>query len=142
MRDPADPLTDASPIVQVSAAVVTDENGLALVVRKRGAVVFQQPGGKPDPGEDAVDTVLREMAEEIGVHARREDLEPLGRFSEAAANEPGHRVVADAFALRIRHDQAVAAAEIAELRWVSRDEVDEVPLAPLSRHHLIGFAWR
>ena len=131
-----------APVVRVSAAVVTDEAGLALVVRKHGATVFQQPGGKPEPGEDAADTVLREMAEEIGVRARREDLEPLGRFTAQAANEPGHLVVADAFAIRIRHEDAVPAAEIAEIRWVARDEVDEVPLAMLSRTHLIGFAWR
>ena len=130
------------PVVQVSAAVVTDEDGRALVVRKHGASVFQQPGGKPDPGETPAQTVLREMAEELGVHAQESDLEPLGRFTADAANEPGHRVVADAFALRIRHDQASAAAEIAELRWITAAEVDEVPLAPLSRTHLIGFAWR
>ncbi|WP_460774619.1 NUDIX hydrolase [Microbacterium sp. GXF7504] len=135
-------MSDAAPVIHVSAAVVTDEHGLALVVRKRGASVFQQPGGKPDPGEDAADAVLREMAEEIGVRARREDLEPLGRFTAVAANEPGHMVVADAFAVRIRHDDAVAAAEIAELRWIAEHEVDEVPLAMLSRTHLIGFAWR
>jgi 8-oxo-dGTP pyrophosphatase MutT (NUDIX family) len=129
-------------VIHVSAAVVTDENGLALVVRKHGTTVFQQPGGKPDPGESAAETVLREMAEEIGVHAEPGDLEPLGRFTEAAANEPGHLVVADAFALRIRHDQAAAAAEIAEIRWISRDQVDDVSLAPLSRTHLLAFAWR
>ncbi|WP_307220149.1 NUDIX domain-containing protein [Microbacterium sp. SORGH_AS_0888] len=133
---------EETPVVRVSAAVVVDERGLTLVVRKHGASVFQQPGGKPDPGETPVETVRREVAEEIGVHADLEDYEPLGRFSDAAANEPGHRVVADAFRLRIRHDQAAAAAEIAELRWVAPDEVDSVPLAPLSRRHLLDFAWR
>lgn len=130
------------PIVRVSAAVVVDERGLALVVRKHGASVFQQLGGKPEPGETPVETVQREVAEEIGVHAAADAYEPLGRFSEAAANEPGHRVVADAFRLRIRHDQASAAAEIAEIRWVAPHEVDIVPLARLSRNHLIAFAWR
>ncbi|MFT4210544.1 MAG: NUDIX domain-containing protein [Microbacterium sp.] len=131
----------SAPVVHVSAAVVTDERGRALVVRKRGTTLFQQPGGKPDPGETPLQTVRREVAEEIGVHADADAYTPLGRFRDDAANEPGHLVVADAFALRIRHDDAIAAAEIAELRWLSADELDAVPLAPLSRRQLLPLAW-
>jgi glycolate oxidase len=130
--------------VHVSAAVVVDDAGRALVVRKHGATVFQQPGGKPDPGESALDAVVREVAEETGIRADPAAFEPVGRFTDAAANEPDHIVVADAFVLRVPSDArpAAAAAEIAELRWISRHEVASVPLAPLSRNHLIAFAWR
>ncbi len=130
--------------VHVSAAVVVDDDGRALVVRKHGATVFQQPGGKPDPGESALDAVVREVAEETGIHADPGSFQPLGRFTDAAANEPDHVVVADAFVLRVAAGSAPAApaAEIAELRWISRHEVPSTPLAPLSRNHLIDFAWR
>ena len=130
-----------SGVVRVSAAVIVSSDGLALVVRKPGATVFQQPGGKPDPGESAMDAVIREITEETGIRAAAEDLVPLGRFEEAAANEPGHRVVADAFLLRVPVAHAEASAEIAELRWITEAEVASTPLAPLSRTHLIGFAW-
>ena len=130
--------------VHVSAAVVVDDAGRALVVRKHGATVFQQPGGKPDPGESALDAVVREVAEETGIVADPAAFEPVGRFTDAAANEPGHVVVADAFVLRIGSASApaAAAAEIAELRWIAQHEVEATPLAPLSRNHLIAFAWR
>lgn len=128
-------------IVQVSAAVIVAADGRTLVVRKHGATVFQQPGGKPDPGESAMDAVIREVAEETGIRAAAEDLRPLGRFEEAAANEPGHRVVADAFLLHVAEAHAQASAEIAELRWITEADVDSTPLAPLSRTHLIRFAW-
>jgi 8-oxo-dGTP pyrophosphatase MutT (NUDIX family) len=129
--------------VRVSAAVVVDRSGRALVVRKHGTDVFQQPGGKPDPGESALDAVVREVAEETGIVADPADYEPLGRFTDAAANEPGHTVVADAYVLRVAVDAAsvIAAAEIAELRWVAQGDVAATPLAPLSRNHLIRFAW-
>jgi len=39
-----------SPAIRVSAAVVTDSAGWALVVRKRGTEMFMQPGGKPEAG--------------------------------------------------------------------------------------------
>lgn len=128
-------------VVRVSAAVIVAADGRTLVVRKNGASVFQQPGGKPDPGESAMDAVLREVAEETGIRATAADLHPLGRFEEAAANEPGHRVVADAFLLPVAEAHACASAEIAELRWITEAEVAATPLAPLSRTHLIGFAW-
>lgn len=127
--------------VHVSAAVVVDDAGRALVVRKHGATVFQQPGGKPDPGESALDAVVRELAEETGIVADPGAFQPLGRFTDAAANEPGHVVVADAFALRVEAGAAVPSAEIAELRWIAEHEVAATPLAPLSRNQLLGFAW-
>jgi len=130
-----------SGVVHVSAAVIVSTDGRALIVRKHGAVVFQQPGGKPDPGESATDAVLREVAEETGIRAAVEDLVALGRFEEAAANEPGHRVVADAYLLRVGEAHAQASAEIAELRWITEDDVASTPLAPLSRTHLIRVAW-
>lgn len=130
------------PVVHVSAAVVTDADGRALVVRKHGAEVFQQPGGKPDPGESALDAVVREVREETGIVAQAASFVPLGRFTDAAANEPGHVVVADAFALRLNDGRAVAGAEIAELRWLTPDDVEATPLAPLSRNQLLALAWR
>lgn len=130
--------------VHVSAPVVVDDAGRALVVRKHGATVFQQPGGKPDPGETALDAVVREVAEETGIVADRAAFEPLGRFTDAAANEPGHLVVADAYVLRVAAGSgtAIPAAEIAELRWIGEHEVEATPLAPLSRNQLIRYAWR
>ncbi|MDE0547506.1 NUDIX domain-containing protein [Microbacterium sp. C7(2022)] len=129
-------------VVRVTAMVVSDEHRRALVVRKVGASVFQQPGGKPDVGETALQTGLRELAEETGLVVDPADALALGTFTDAAANEPGHVVIAEAFAVRVSGVTAVASAEIAELRWILESEVDATPLAPLSRNHLIRHAWR
>jgi 8-oxo-dGTP diphosphatase len=130
-------------VVRVSAAVVTDAAARALVVRKRGTVLFMQPGGKPEPGEDAATALVRELAEEIGLVVPAAALRPLGTFASAAAHEPGHTVVADAFALRAEPADVAALAEIEELRWITRAEAAaaSVPLAPLSREHLLPLAW-
>ena len=54
--------------IRIVAAVIRDELGRVLLVRKRGAAVFQQPGGKRDPGDaDDVATLARELREELGV---------------------------------------------------------------------------
>lgn len=129
------------PDIHVSAAIIHDAEGRVLVVRKQGTTAFMQPGGKPEAGENAAQTLARELEEELGLKVDEDGLRPLGRFISAAANEPGHRVVADAFALTIEADAVTVQAEIAELRWITPAEIGTLPLAPLSVEHLLPLAW-
>lgn len=128
--------------IRVSAAVVTDAGGRALLVRKRGTAMFMQPGGKPEAGETPVQALVRELKEELGVRVRTGALRALGRFSASAANEPGHRVVADAFSLHLAPASVRPAAEIDEARWVTADQLDTLQVAPLSRDVLLPLVWR
>lgn len=129
------------PDIHVSAAVIHDRTGRVLVVRKQGTTAFMQPGGKPEAGENPAQTLARELAEELGLTVAETDLQPLGRFASAAANEPGHRVIADAFALTIDADAVTVQAEIAELRWITPADIGTLQLAPLSLEHLLPIAW-
>lgn len=129
------------PRIFVSAAVITDAAGRVLVVRKHGTSVFMQPGGKPEPGESAAEALARELHEEVGLVVAPGALEPLGTFESAAANEPGHRVVAEAFRTTAEPGDLAARAEIAELRWIVPDDVAGMQLAPLSLDHLLALAW-
>lgn len=129
------------PDIHVSAAVVVAADGRALVVRKHGTSRFMQPGGKPEPGETPEQTLVRELDEELALRIDESQLRPLGTFVSAAANEPGHRVVATAFAVRAEPTDVVVQAELAELRWLECGEWDAVPLAPLSEEHLLPIAW-
>lgn len=129
------------PDIRVSAAVILDDTGRVLVVRKKGTVRFMQPGGKPEPGEGPAQTLVRELHEELGVLIDEADLRPLGTFVSEAANEPGHRVVADAFAASLDPDAVTVQAELAELRWITPDDAERLPLAPLSTEHLLPLAW-
>jgi 8-oxo-dGTP pyrophosphatase MutT (NUDIX family) len=122
------------PDIHVSAAVVTDSAGRALVVRKAGTLRFMQPGGKPEPGETPRQALLRELAEELLYRPAPDELVHLGRFESAAANEPGHLVRAEVF--RIRTDAVLTpAAEIEELLRVTPAEAAALGdrLAPLAR---------
>lgn len=129
------------PDIRVSAAIITDRAGRVLVVRKTGTVRFMQPGGKPEPGESPARTLCRELEEELALQVSESGLRPLGQFVADAANEPGHRVIADAFALAAEPDEVVVQAELAELRWITAEDVPGLPLAPLSTEHLLPLAW-
>lgn len=128
-----------TPQIVVSAALSTDAAGRMLVVRKQGTSVFMNPGGKPEPGETAAETLVRELAEELSVSVPVDALDYLGQFAAAAANEAGHTVVAEVFRAPTLID-AHPAAEIAELRWVTAAEVAATPehFAPLIHDHLLA----
>lgn len=129
------------PDIHVSAAVIVDDDGRVLVVRKQGTTRFMQPGGKPEPGESPAQTLIRELHEELGLQLDEADLRPLGTFVSEAANEPGHRVIAEAFAATIDPASASVQAELAELRWITPADTATLPLAPLSTEHLLPIAW-
>ena len=123
--------------IHVSAAVIVNQAGELLLVRKAGTTAFMQPGGKPEPGESAAETLARELFEELGIRVEPDDMESLGSFTAAAANEPGFLVVADVFAADIGAQQPVVAAEIEELRWVGRAEAERLDIAPLARENFL-----
>lgn len=129
-------MAEQGEVIRVSAALIVDDAGRLLVVRKRGTTVFMQPGGKPDAGENPAQTLSRELAEELGAFVPVEALEPLGSFTAAAANEAGATVVAEVFRTCIEGPIA-AAAEIAELRWVHPREFPTLALAPLITEHML-----
>ena len=124
-------------LIHVSAAVITDDDGRLLLVRKAGTTAFMQPGGKPEPGETPAETLARELAEEVGLHVEPDALEPLGSFTATAANEPGFAVVADVFRVDIGDQQPVPDAEIAELRWITAGTASGIEIAPLAREYFL-----
>ncbi len=128
---------NAQPVIRVSAVLAVDNAGRLLVVRKRGTQIWMQPGGKPEPGESPAETLARELHEELGVRLDPAELEPLGTFTTAAANEARTTLIADVFRATIEHP-VVADAEIDAVMWMHPDEFAHHQLAPLITQHMLA----
>ncbi|WP_353172842.1 NUDIX hydrolase [Acinetobacter rudis] len=119
--------------ITVAAAVISNAAGQLLLVRKHKTQYFMQVGGKLELGESSQQTMLREIAEEIGVQAEIEQF--IGRFETPAANEADHLLVSYLYQVRLMGTPKIA-AEIAEMQWIDLDE-QELPLAPLTQQIVI-----
>ena len=125
--------------IKIVAALISDDAGRVLLVRKRGTTAFMQPGGKRDPGEDDTAALAREIAEELGCSVVRASIRPLGEFNAIAANESGFRVQACLYGVDVTGD-ITPGREIDETIWIDPAAPPDIVLAPLTREHVLPLA--
>jgi 8-oxo-dGTP diphosphatase len=109
--------------VGIAAAIIT-HGGRVLLIRRaaaEGALSWQFPAGKTEPGESVEDAAVREVLEETGVkviatHVLGERIHP----ATAAC------VVYVACTLTGGVAHTASPREVAEARWVSPQEAEEL----------------
>lgn len=108
---------------KVSAAVII-EDGRALLVRRRipdGDLVWSFPSGKVEPGESGEQAAVRETLEEVGL-----DVGAVKNLGERIHPATGRRMVYIVCEVVSGLAHVAAPAELAEVRWISLAEVDEL----------------
>lgn len=110
-----DPELDA--IQKVGAAIVS--NGKVLVVRKKNqpSAEYYMAGGRMEDGETQRETLMRELAEELGVKATRWDY--IDSYQDNAVFE-GTPIVIHAYYVEIE-GEPTPASEIKEYAWIGAD---------------------
>ncbi|WP_215754974.1 NUDIX domain-containing protein [Acetobacter sp. P5B1] len=133
------PSVSHPPIVHIATALIFNDKGQTLLVRKKGSRFFMQAGGKIDAQETAVQALARELHEELGITVSLNESDFLGTFTAEAANEPGHHIQAEVFRMTLSAP-VTAQAEIAEVLWIDPAKAPDEQLAPLTRDTLMPLA--
>ncbi|WP_433797074.1 NUDIX hydrolase [Actinoplanes sp. CA-252034] len=105
------------------------EDGAILSTRSVGRDVYYLPGGKREPGESDLDTLVREIREELSVVIVADSAVHVGTFEAQAHGHPDGTIVrmtcytAD-FRGEVRADNEIE--QIARLTYADRDRVSAV----------------
>lgn len=95
------------------------ENGRVLSTRSHGKDAYYLPGGKREPGESDLDTLGREIAEELSVAIDRDSAALLGVF-EAQAHGHSAGVLVRMTCYTAAYEGVLTPDnEIAELVWLT-----------------------
>jgi ADP-ribose pyrophosphatase YjhB (NUDIX family) len=113
-------------------AIVLHQGRVLLVKRGQAPAVglWSVPGGLVDLGETTVEAVRREVEEECGLKVRVAGL--VGVLDRITRDAGGlvryHWVLVDYLAVPESNDTITAGSDAAEVRWVSIEEVERLPI--------------
>jgi ADP-ribose pyrophosphatase YjhB (NUDIX family) len=126
----------ANSVVPSTTAVVTDERGRILLIRRRDNDLWALPGGGMELGESITDAAVREVKEETGL-----DVEVVGLVG--VYTNPRHVMAYDdgevrqqfslCFTTRLLGGTLRIDHESTDVAWTGPDELDALPMHPSMR---------
>ena len=123
-------MTSPKKLLLVAAVALVDADGRVLIAQrpegKQLAGLWEFPGGKVEPGERPEETLIRELAEELGIVVKEACLAPLTFASHAY--ETFHLLM-PLYICR-RWDGFVEAREGQALKWVRPARLRDYPMPP------------
>lgn len=112
-------------------------NGKILSTRSKGKEVYYLPGGKREPGETDLETLVREIQEELAVTIDPTTAVHEGTFTAQAHGHPAGTEVQLTCYSAAHHGTPTASSEIAEVRWLTYEDRPVVsPVDQLIFDHL------
>ncbi|WP_415951177.1 NUDIX hydrolase [Streptomyces sp. KLOTTS4A1] len=110
-----------------TVAWVRVENGRILCARPRGKGVFYIPGGKREGAESDLETLLREIKEELTVLLDPDSALHVGTYEAEVPDLPGGAVVRMSCYTADYQGSLVVSGEIEEMAWFSYADRPSVP---------------
>lgn len=119
-----------TPLLLVAAAALVDADGRVLLARRPAgkpmAGLWEFPGGKVEPGERPEDTLIRELAEELGIAVNEACLAPL---TFASHRYETFHLLMPLWVCRTWVG-TVRAREGQVLKWVRPRQIRDLPMPP------------
>jgi 8-oxo-dGTP diphosphatase len=116
-------------VLVVACALVDGDGRVLLAQRPEGksmAGLWEFPGGKVETGEDPEETLIRELAEELGITVAAPCLAPL---SFASHGYDGFHLLMPLYVCR-RWEGTVRGCEGQALKWVRPKDLRTYPMPP------------
>lgn len=117
--------------IYLASALLTNEKNEMLTVRKKGSTFYMMPGGKIELNETPLETLKREILEELQLTISEEQITLLGTHQTTAVNETNTLVNATIYHVTINNSPIQASAEIEEAKWVTKETYKNIKLAHL-----------
>lgn len=118
-----------------------DDEGRILLVRRTDDRKWGMVAGWVEPGEHPSDTVVRELAEEVGVEGQVDEL--VGVFSRPASPMDPQGIVAVVYLCSLRSfDVRIQPHEVIEWGWHDIDDVTEWHKTHETYARAAAEAWR
>jgi 8-oxo-dGTP diphosphatase len=111
------------------------QDGKLLVVKKKHTLLYILPGGKPFGKEEELETLSRELQEELGCSVSEPVFE--GEFTDEAAEMSGTIVTVRMYS-GVFHGNPIPRAEITHLAWLDLAEPN-LPLAPSITNQILPY---
>ena len=116
-------------VLVVAAALIDADSRVLIAQRPEGkqlAGLWEFPGGKVDAGERPEESLIRELAEELGIVVKEPCLAPLTFASHAY---PDFHLLMPLYVCR-RWDGFVQSREGQALKWVRPRDLRNYPMPP------------
>lgn len=114
------------------AAVIIDNKGHVLFVRKIGKKGYIYPGGKPEVGETEIECLKRELKEELNVGLVSAEFYGKKRISKSIYdNLP---ITIKSYLTKIK-GKPKPSREIEEYRWINANQINSITQNEEKRKH-------
>jgi 8-oxo-dGTP diphosphatase len=118
--------------------VIVSKGGKLLLVKKKDGQSFILPGGKPEVGENDLQTIHREISEELGCRVEPRSVSYLATFTDKAADLKATQVTVRVYTAKLVGNPEPR-SEIDKLTWFDAWHDSKDQLAPSIRNQILPY---